>query len=124
MRELTARGIELRRILEGDALRVIEASPGGAQDVLGFSRKRQGLNKLKVGLEASGIKGIHAAVSHHELDAVPCVLAGKLLLAEKAIYYGPADDAIIMPKGENLGCKFRVSVAWAAPHTCVSSKYP
>ena len=35
---------------------VIEAYPGGAQDVLGIPRKQRGLDKLKAGLEKLGIK--------------------------------------------------------------------
>ncbi len=102
MRKLTARGIELRRILEGEGFRVIEVYPGGAQDMLGISRKRQGLDRLKMGLEDLGIKGIHTAVSDHELDAVTCAYVGKLFLEGKAVRYGPAQDAIIMPKDEKL----------------------
>ena len=51
MRKLTARGINLRRILELEHFMVVEAYPGGAQDVLGIPRKQKGLDKLKAGLE-------------------------------------------------------------------------
>ena len=66
----------------------------------GILPKRQGLNRFKVGLEALGIKGIYAAASHHELDAVTCAYVGNLFLEGKAISYRPANDAIIMPTGE------------------------
>jgi uncharacterized protein len=100
MRKLTARGIELRQILEGDGYRVIEAYPGGAQDVLGIPRKQQGLDKLRAGLEALGITRLRQRLSDHELDAVTCAYVGLLFLEGKAEAYGPVDDAIFMPKGE------------------------
>ena len=100
MRKLTLRGIRLREILESKGLRVIEVYPGGAQDVLGIPRKQQGLEKLKAGLEALGIKGLRSDMSDHELDAITCSFVGKLFLEGKAGVYGPVDDAIIMPKSE------------------------
>jgi uncharacterized protein len=39
MRKLTTRGMALRGILEQKGFTVIEAYPGGAQDVLGIPRK-------------------------------------------------------------------------------------
>ena len=100
MRKLTKRGIELRRILEGEGFKVIETYPGGAQDVLAISRKHHGIDRLKTGLEALGITGINNVLSDHELDAVTCAYVGKLFLDGKAECYGPPYDAIIMPKGE------------------------
>ncbi len=52
------------------------------------------------GLEALGITGLHNGLSDHELDAATCAYIGKLFLEEKAVAYGPAKDAIIMPAGE------------------------
>jgi predicted nuclease with RNAse H fold len=100
MRKLTARGIVLRNILESSGFKVIEAYPGGAQDVLGIPRKKHGLDKLRVGLEALGIGGLKQGLSDHELDAVTCAYVGKLFLEGKSVAYGPIDDAIIMPKGD------------------------
>jgi predicted nuclease with RNAse H fold len=99
MRKLTVRGMELRRILESECLKVIEVYPGGAQDVMGIPRKQQGLGKLKAGLEALDIVGLRDGLSDHELDAATCAYVGKLFLEGKAEAYGPIDDAIIMPKG-------------------------
>jgi uncharacterized protein len=79
---------------------VIEVYPGGAQDVLGIPRKQQGFDKLRLGLEAVGIERLRRGMSDHELDAVTCAYVGKLFLDEKAVAYGPVDDAIIMPEGE------------------------
>jgi hypothetical protein len=100
MRKLTVRGIELRRLLEGEGFRVIEVYPGGAQDILGIPRKQRGVDKLRAGLKALGIKGLPAAASDHELDAVTCAYVGKLFLEKETVCYGPNSDAIIMPKGE------------------------
>jgi uncharacterized protein len=98
MRKLTSRGIYLKSVLTAENLRVIEAYPGGAQDVLGIPRKQHGVEKLKEGLEKLGIKGLNSQMSHHELDAVTCAYVGKLLLDGKAVIYGASDGGIVMPK--------------------------
>ncbi len=107
MRKLTMRGINLRHILEAENFLVIEAYPGGAQDVLGIPRKQRGLEKLKFGLENLGIKGLDNQMSDHELDAVTCAYVGKLLLEGKAVTYGAPGDGIVMPKGDknSASCK-------------------
>ena len=99
MRKLTMRGINLKRALEAEGFVVIEAYPGGAQDVLGIPRKQRGLMKLKSGLEALGIKGLKNQMSDHELDAVTCSYVGKLFLEKKAVTYGAPSEGIVMPKG-------------------------
>ena len=100
MRKLTKRGINLRRILEAEGFTVIEAYPGGAQDVLRIPRKQKGLEKLKAGLESLGVEGLKSQISDHELDAVTCAYVGKLFLEGKAVTYGAPDEGIVMPKGE------------------------
>jgi len=100
MRKLTSRGISLRGTLENKHFRVIEAYPGGAQDILGIPRKQQGLDKLMSGLEKAGVKGLNSRMSDHELDAVTCALVAKLFLERESVTYGTSDQAIIMPKGE------------------------
>jgi predicted nuclease with RNAse H fold len=100
MRKLTSRGISLRRILENKRFRVIEVYPGGAQDVLGISRKQLGLDRLRAGLKKAGVRGLNSRMSDHELDAVTCALVGKLYLEGKSVTYGTSDQAIVMPKGE------------------------
>jgi predicted nuclease with RNAse H fold len=98
MRKLTARGINLRKILEKKQLSVIEVYPGGAQDILEIPRKQQGLERLRTGLEKLGVKGLNNRMNDHELDAVTCALVGKLWLERKAVIYGTPEQAIIMPK--------------------------
>ena len=100
MRKLTERGIHLKNVLEAQKLTVIDAYPGGAQDVLGIPRKQRGVEKSRVGLENLGISRLHSKMSDHELDAVTCAYVGKLFLEGKAVAYGQPNHAIIMPKGE------------------------
>ncbi len=100
MRKLTERGISLKRILEAEQFTVIEAYPGGAQDVLGIPRKQKGLGNLIAGLENLGIEGLNSQMSDHELDAVTCAYVGKLFLEGQAVTYGYPNDGIVMPKGE------------------------
>jgi predicted nuclease with RNAse H fold len=102
MRKLTSRGINLRRSLENKHIRVIEVYPGGAQDVLGISRKQQGLKRLRTGLEKLGVRGLNNKMSDHELDAVTCAVVGKLFLEGKSVTYGTPDQGIIMPKDERM----------------------
>ena len=102
MRKLTLRGIQFKRALEAKELTVIEAYPGGAQDVLGIPRKQRGIEKLKAGLEKLGIIGLKNEMSHHELDAITCAYVGKLFLDGKAIIYGEPSQGIVMPIGEPI----------------------
>jgi predicted nuclease with RNAse H fold len=99
MRKLTSRGMNLKKILENKSFKVIEAYPGGAQDVLGIPRKQRGLDRLRTGLEKIGLKGLNCRMSDHELDAATCAFVEKLFLEGKCITYGTPDQAIIMPKG-------------------------
>ncbi len=98
MRKLTARGIRLREILQQKGCTVVEAYPGGAQDVLGIPRKKQGLEKLRLGLERLGIMGLEGIESDHELDAITCAYVGKLYLEGKAVTYGAPNQGIVMPE--------------------------
>lgn len=100
MRKLTARGMRLRSVFEDKVLKVIEAYPGGAQDVLGIPRKRKGIDKLLAGLQALGIEGLNRAMSDHELDAATCAYVGKLFLERKADVYGDPNEGIVLPKKE------------------------
>jgi predicted nuclease with RNAse H fold len=98
MRKLTARGIKLRIIFEEGGLRVIEAYPGGAQDVLGIPRKQKGLDKLLAGLQALGILGLNVKMNNHELDAITCAFIGKMFLEGNAVEYGDPGETIVLPR--------------------------
>ncbi len=97
MRKLTARGIRLRKILE-KKYKVIEVYPGGAQDVLRIPRKQHGLDKLRQGLQKTGIKGLNDRMTHDELDAVTSALVGKMFLEGRTETFGEIDGQIVMPK--------------------------
>jgi predicted nuclease with RNAse H fold len=109
MRKLTVRGIKIKEILESinlnnqkplrhQSFSVIEAYPGGAQDVLGIPRKQQGIEKLRQGLEKLGLSGLEGNISDHELDAATCAYVALLFLEGKAIVYGDPKTGIVMPK--------------------------
>jgi uncharacterized protein len=100
MRKLTARGIKLRETFQDRGFKVFEAYPGGAQDVWGISRKNQGIEKLRHGLEALGLVGFRDVVSDHELDAATIAYVGKLFLEGQTVVYGDPDLGILMPKEE------------------------
>lgn len=110
MRKLTNRGIKLGRTLENMNFKVIEVYPGGAQDVLRIPRKQQGLKSLKAGLEKIGVEGLSDRMSDHELDAVTCAFVGKLWLEGKAVIYGTAEQAIVMPKDKKHAATRRSSL--------------
>ena len=98
MRSLTLRGITLKDELEGLGYRVIEIYPGGAQDIWEIARKQRGLPLLRRGLKGLGIRGIHAKMSDHELDAVSGAIVGRLFLEGRAEVYGDFESgAIVMP---------------------------
>lgn len=103
MRQLTKRGIELKRKLEALGFRVIEVFPGGAQDVLGIPRKTRGLEGLREGLRALGIKGVRNDATGDELDAITAAYVGLLFLKGEAEELKGEDGCIVMPK--ERGCK-------------------
>ena len=98
MRILTERGIQMRIFFEGRGFKVIEAYPGGAQDILDIPRKKHGLEKLREGLQALGIHGLENVQSDHELDAATAAYIGKLFLEGETEVYGDPDAGIILPK--------------------------
>jgi hypothetical protein len=98
MRELTRRGILIRKQLEREGFRVVEIYPGGAQQVWHIPRVKHDRVKLRAGLKKLGIKGLTSKASDHELDAATGALVGLLFLQGKAEVYGDfSTGAIIMP---------------------------
>ncbi len=102
MRKLTVRGIKLKETFQTRGFRVIEAYPGGAQDVLGIPRKQRGLDRLRMGLAKLGISGLANVKSDHELDAATCAYVGKLLLEGETVVYGDPAEGVVMLKGKKL----------------------
>lgn len=80
MRNLTLRGIRLRKAIEGFdcAPTVIESYPGAAQDILCIPRKQKGLELLRDGLRRLGLngKGLDTR-SHDEMDAITSAIVGR-----------------------------------------------
>lgn len=80
MRNLTLRGIRLRRAIEHlpGRPRVIESYPGAAQDILCIPRKQKSLDLLREGLRRLGLKGTGLETqSHDEMDAITSAIVGR-----------------------------------------------
>ena len=104
MQLLTQRGISLAKKISTLGYPVIETFPGGVQDALGLPRKQHNLNQLIQGLKAIGI-GIgnldQARISHDEIDAVTCALAGLYYLKGRFERVGNDDEgSIVIPLPE------------------------
>lgn len=101
MRKLTARGIRIAERLRAQGLTVVEAYPGGAQDLLGLPRKQAGIRRLAAALRRQGLVGSFSrrGVTHDELDAVTAALVGQMLLEGTAELIGdPREGTIAMPR--------------------------
>lgn len=101
MRLLTRRGIDLAGRLRQDGYSVIEAYPGGAQDVLGIPRKGAGPERLRTALVRFGFTGAveRRGITHDELDAVLCAYTGREHLAGRSLVLGdPTEGLLILPQ--------------------------
>jgi uncharacterized protein len=101
MRLLTARGIRLARRLRRRGWRVIEAYPGGAQDLLGLPRKGAGADRLARALVRFGFTGdlLVRPLTRDELDAIACAYTGREHLAGRSLVLGTPDEAeLILPR--------------------------
>lgn len=106
MRSLTRRGIDLAGRLRGEGFAVIEAYPGGAQDLLGIPRKGAGTERLRRALGRFGFTGAvrRRAITHDELDAVVCAYTGREHLAGRSIVLGdPAEGLLVLPRPRTVG---------------------
>ncbi len=101
MRMLTARGIALARSLRTLGYEVIEAYPGGAQDLLGLPRKGDGEAALRSALVRFGFRGdvVERRLSHDELDAIACAYTGREHLAGRSLVLGdPTEAELVLPR--------------------------
>lgn len=102
MRNLTERGISLRKMLLDMKFNVIETYPGGAQQILGLPRAKKNKEFLRLKLkEMFNLKGDidDENLTSHEIDAVTCAIVGKLYLENNYIAIGDPDEMImILPK--------------------------
>jgi hypothetical protein len=98
MRMLTERGMRLRKILESDGFKVIEAYPGAVQDMLGMPRKQAGLEDLRRALVDFGVRGgiKKKDISGDELDAVTCAILGKMYLDGSYQAIGEEDEGFMI----------------------------
>jgi len=102
MKNLTERGIRLRRILTDMGFNVIETYPGGAQQILGLPRVKKGKEYLRLKLkEIFDLNGDinNEKLTPHEIDAVTCAVVGRLYLEGNYIAIGDPDEMVmILPK--------------------------
>lgn len=102
MRNLTLRGIRLRRAIENfpQPPRVIESYPGAAQDILSVPRKQKGLSLLREGLRRMGLQGAGLDTnSHDEMDAITAAIVGRYFEAGLFEPMGiRAEAQLIVPK--------------------------
>ncbi|MEM5878919.1 MAG: DUF429 domain-containing protein [Candidatus Aenigmatarchaeota archaeon] len=103
MRSLTKRGMKLKKFFERKGYKVIESFPGAAQDILGISRKKKGIEKLRKALIKFGFRGDveKEKITDDELDAITSALIGKLFLENNYLAIGdPEEGLMILPKGK------------------------
>lgn len=101
MRQLTARGIALAGRLRAEGFSVLEAYPGGAQDILGLPRKSVGEAELRRAMQRFGFHGsIDAALpTHDELDAVLCAYTALEHRAGRSLVLGyPQEGELVLPR--------------------------
>lgn len=102
MKNLTLRGIRLRKILENleSPPTVIESYPGAAQDILCIPRKQKSLGLLREGLGRLGITGTGLATrSHDEMDAITSAIVGRYFESGQFEPMGiPSEAQLIVPK--------------------------
>lgn len=101
MRMLTRRGIDLAGRLRSEGFEVIEAYPGGAQDVLGIPRKGAGEERLRRALVRFGFTGAveRRSITHDELDAVVCAFTGREYRAGRSTVLGdPSEGLLVLPR--------------------------
>ena len=109
MRQLTGRGIALAARLRALGFPVIEAYPGGAQDLLGLPRKGSGEERLRRALLRFGFTGDvrRPGLTHDELDAIACAYTGREHRAGRSLVLGSPDEAeLVLPRP-------RRTAAWA-----------
>lgn len=108
MRQLTLRGIKLKKKLTELGFTVIETYPGAAQDLLRLPRSKKNREELRRKLaEIFNLKGdIEHKLSTHELDAITCAIVAKLYLEGKYIAVGdPEEILMILPNPKDIDIK-------------------
>ena len=96
MRMLTERGLRLKAEIEAAGLAPVECYPGAALDVWGLPRQQHDRDGLRRGLARLGVRGLRAAMSGHELDAVAAALVGRDFFRGTAGMIG-GEDGMLLP---------------------------
>jgi len=99
MRQLTTRGMALKKRLEARGLRVFETYPGAAQDIWSIPRQKD-LAGLKRGLKQFRLSGnwSRPGVTKDELDALTCAIVAREEHRGKAMAIGdPEEGLMILP---------------------------
>ncbi len=101
MRMLTARGIAIASAIRGEGPEVLEGYPGGAQDLLGLPRKREGVRRVQRALRSRGLGGEldRRALTHDELDAVTIAWVGWMYRKGRGTIIGdPSEGVLLLPE--------------------------
>lgn len=100
MRQLTLRGLELKKILEKRGVEVFETYPGAAQDIWKIPRQKNpeglkwGLSRFKVGGNWQ-----RDNVTKDELDALTCALVARDYVRGNTMAIGdPEEGRMVLPK--------------------------
>ncbi|MGD1100236.1 MAG: DUF429 domain-containing protein [Thermoplasmata archaeon] len=100
MRMLTVRGMSLAEELSGLGMTVVEGYPGGAQDILGWPRKKAGVEVLQRRLQREGLGGevLRRPLTHDELDAVTIAFVGwNFLKGQGRLIGDPTEGLMLLP---------------------------
>jgi hypothetical protein len=100
MRTLTVRGMALAEELSRRGETVLEGYPGGAQDLLGWPRKKAGTEVLQRRMRKAGLGGDldHRPLTHDELDAVTIAFVGWMFLKGTGLLIGdPTEGLMLLP---------------------------
>lgn len=101
MRTLTVRGMTLAEELSGRGETVLEGYPGGAQDLLGWPRKKAGTERLQRRMQEAGLGGdlVRRPLTHDELDAVTIAFVGWRFLKGNGTLIGDPDEGqMLLPE--------------------------
>lgn len=101
MRMLTVRGMALARAISRLGFPVLEGYPGGAQDILGWPRKKAGVEVLQRCLRREGLGGDvgRRSLTHDELDAVTIAFVGWNFRKGDGLLIGdPTEGLMLLPE--------------------------
>jgi predicted nuclease with RNAse H fold len=97
MRQLTLRGLKLKKMLENRGVEVFETYPGAAQDIWKIPRQKNP-EGLKRGLSRFKVRGNWqgSEVTKDELDALTCALVAREYLRGKTMAIGDLGEGLMV----------------------------